>query len=460
MNFVTHSPGFSNCGVSFSSRGASGPLSRRFASVVLLLLTTLTAAAAPPARMTLQDVLQAAVAKAKVEDARLELARNTLAFLDTQNRLRIELRPTVTAFAFSNPVLLATNIGTGLLFNRRTAPGFAAMDSARFDALASEVNAETLRVRVQLEAARAYFDVLERQQIAKLAAGMLAARRTNGEAVEKMLQASRITAAEKLSFEQELLDLEMQWLDGESERKTAVARLALLIGAKDAAADIVVEDVEPPASNQTVPALEELVQLALSHRGESQLMRAKVASLRGSRSGPKKGTLDTVNAGYSYVNNHSGVANLANGSILGGNTGLGGVTFSIPLRDVGERAAHERVTAARIRLLELEISAMEDSVRSEVAALRDAASSSVEKERLAARKLDLAKRSAGVARARAETGLATLNASWAADGAVLAAESAFTRAAYERKAAMYALLVACGMEKGDAATDSRVAGGE
>jgi outer membrane protein TolC len=402
----------------------------------------------PAARFRLEEVLRAAETKAKIEDARLDLAQSTLKFLDTQNRWRFEFRPSVNLFAFSNPALLATSLGSGLLFNRRTAPGFAAMDGARFDTLAAEVHAETLRVRVRLEAAQQYFDLLEKQQIAKLAAEVLSRRKDSGKDVARLLQASRITAADSLSYEQELLDLEWQWLSAESERKAAVARLRSIIGADDQIVDFDVEDVavRTVADGAAVPPLDELVRLALTHRGESKLLREKVHSLATQKSKGKRAAVETAGAGYAYINNSTGVANAMNGNILGGNTGRGDITLNIPLRNNGERAAHEQVTQARIRLLELEIAAMEDSVRQQVAILQDEAAASAERLRLASRRLELARKSAEVQRARADHGLASMTAAWAADAAVLSAESAYTRAAYGRISRSFALRVVCGTD--------------
>lgn len=419
---------------------------------ILLLAGMMTIAAAaagtPPAvRLRLDDVLRAAETRAKVEDARLDLAKSALQFLDTQNRWRFEFRPSLNLFAFSNPALLATNLGAGLLFNRRTAPGFAAMDNARFDTLAAEVNAETLRVRVRLEAGRQYFELLEKQQLARLAAGMLERRKQSEPEVQRLLEASRITSADSLAFENELLELEWQWLNAESERKAAAARLRTAIGLEDQAPDIVVEDVEfRPSADSGVPALEDLLRLAFAHRAESRLLREKIAGLAATLPGSagRRVKLETAGAGYSYIDNHTGIANALNGNVLGGNTGRGDLTLNIPLRNTGERAAHQQVTAARIRLLELEIASMEDAVRQQIAILHGEAAASVERLNLAARRLELARKSAGVVRARADHGLAGMTSAWAADAAVLAAEAAHASASYRRIAKSFELQVACG----------------
>ena len=62
--------------------------------------------------------------------------------------------------------------------------------------------------------------------------------------------------------------------------------------------------------------------------------------------------------------------------------------------------------------------------------------------------------------ARRGSNSTTSAVSWAADASVLAAESVFTRAVYERKAATYALLVVCGIDNVNSAPDARTAAGE
>ncbi len=421
-------------------------MTRRTLLTAVIVLTGALAGNLPAARLPLEEVLRSAVATAKIEEARLELARSNLHYLEALNKTRIELRPSLGLFAFSNPVLLAANLGSGLLFNRRTAPGPAAMQSARFDALAAEVSAENLKVRVQLEAARGYFDLLGKQQAAELALRTLDARRARSGAMDRMLEAARITSAEKLSYEQELLELETVWLNAETERKSSAARLALLVGMPEAGNRLAVTDVDPkilPAV-EAVPDVEHLLTLALQHRGESKLLTEKLEALEQSK-GRRRGPLESVSTGYSFITNKTGTRDLAN-DLLGGNTGRAEITLNIPLRKTGEREALDAVTAARVHLLQLEMQSMESAMRLEVTELQDAAESSVQRERLALRRLELAKKSAEVVRTRAETGLAPLMSAWASEQAVLTAETSYLQAEYERKSDLYALLVVCGVD--------------
>jgi outer membrane protein TolC len=428
---------------------AGGLMTARILVLLAIVSSSVTAGEPPAARMHLDEVMRAAVATAKAGEARMDLAESSLRYLETLNRTRIELRPSLGLFAFSSPALLAANIGTGLLFNRRTAPAPGMLDNARFDALAAEVNAENLKVRTQLEAARGYFDLLGKQQVVQLAAETLALRRGRGAEMERFLEASRITAAEELAWQQELLDVETAWVNAEAERKASAVRLAALIGKPEAGNALAVADVDLAvlASGKGVPGVDRLMTLALEYRGEARLLREKLQALGGSPARRRKVALETINAGYSYVGNRTGVSDAFKDNVLGGNTGRGELTLNVPLRNTGERAAHDAVAAARVRLLELELRSMEDALRLELTGLEDAARSSLERLRLATRKLELARRTAEVVRTRAESGLAPLTATWAADQGVLGAESAYLQADYERKSTLYALLVVCGVEQ-------------
>lgn len=421
--------------------------SRSIIVVAALLSVGLAGEQHQPLR--LEQVISAALATAKMGEARLELAKSNLRYLEALNKTRIELRPTLGIFAFSSPALLATNLGSGLLFNRRTAPGPAAMDNARFDALAAELSSESAKVRVQLDATRAFFDLLGKQKIAALAAQALSHRRTRRGEIDQFLEASRITTVDQLAWEQELIDSESAWLNAECDRKSSATRLGVLIGQTSEAAGLVVAepDFSQVDGGNTIPDLERLVTLAVQRRSESKLMNDKLIALRDTGKAPRKVSIDTLNTGYGYISNKAGISNALTSGVLGGNTGRGELTLNIPLRDNGEKPAHDAVTAARTKLLELEMSALEESMRVELADLRDAAAASIERVRLASKRLELARRAAQVIQARVENGLAALPANWSADQAVLIAESAYMEAEYERRFRLYALTVVCGLDR-------------
>ncbi len=426
-------------------------MSRALTGLLLLALSSIAAAQSGNATTALrfEEVLHRAVLRASAEDARLVVTKYNLKLLEALGRTRIELRPSLGLLAFSNPVLLATNIGSSLLFNRRTAPSAAVLQSARFDVLASELQAHATRIQAQTGAARAYFELLEKQQAADRAQAALGTLRRRSGEIERLLRATRITAYDQVSFEQQLVDLEWQSMEAQAQRKSAAGRLALLIGLDGEPAQIRVEDENlfSGAWQQPAPPLQVLLASAAQNRSELQLVRTKLASLQREAPGQRVIQFDSLNAGYSYVSNTTGIASSAGGFLLGGNSGHGELALRVPLRDTGEKAAQNALLAARIRLLETEIRNIEDSIRAEVMTLESETSADLERVRLAARRVELAQKAYDVIGARSEAGLAQPAAVAQAAQAVLAAQSSHSRAINERKASLFTLNMFAGLDQ-------------
>ncbi len=400
--------------------------------------------------MRFSEVLEKAAARARTEDARMEMANGNIKLLEALGKWRVELRPSLGLFAFSNPMLLATNLGSGLLLNRRTAPTANALQGARFDALAAEVQAETLRVRTRIEAAHCYFDLLAKQQMSEQAAELLDARRKGRKQVESMIRAARISAVEKLSFEQDLVDLESQWLDAETARKGASIRLSQLIGVENPAEGIRVVNVSMPDESESLqlrPVTGRFFQKALVNRVEIRLLQDKIEVLRRQKVGDKKVKVETSGLGFARVSNSPGlVSEGAKGTLLGGNTGRGDLGLNISLRDTGEKKAQEQLHAARMRVLELELRNLEDTIRGEVAALENEVGASGERLALASRRLQLARQAQQVMEARVEGGLAEPSARAYSEQRVLAAHWMEARAVNDRKANVFTLLTIAGLD--------------
>ncbi|MBI4889376.1 MAG: TolC family protein [Acidobacteria bacterium] len=399
-----------------------------------------------PVVLRFEEVLDRAVSRATAEDARLEMARDNLKLLETLGKARFELRPTLGLLAFSNPFLLATNIGAGLLFNRQYAPSASSLESARFDTLASELQANATRIRARIEAARGYFELLEKQEISDRARAALTTRKERAVEVNRLLLASRITAFEQIAFEQELLDLESQVIDANAQQKASAARLALLIGVP--AQDLRIEDVNlySGAWDRPAPPLKELLFSATERRGEIQLLRGKIESLRAAPKGGRKPQVESIYAGYSQIlGAPSNPNNLS--SFLLGITGRGDVTLRIPLRDTGEKAAESALKAARIRFLETEIRNLEETIRSEITALETEAAASLEKVRINSRRLDLARKAYHAVESRVSAGLAQPSALTLAERAVLEAQWNQVRSVNERKSSLFTLFALAGIEQ-------------
>lgn len=396
-----------------------------------------------PRVLRFEEVLSRAVTRATAEDARLEITRDNLKLLEALGKARLELRPTLGLLAFSNPMMLAANIGTGLLFNHRTAPSTAVLESARFDILASELQTSATRVHARIEAARLYFDLLEKQEINNRSQKAIAARQERTTEVERLLNASRITAFDQIAFEQELLDLESQAIEARAQRKSTSTRLALLIGSTELDLQIEEIDLYSGAWDRPAPTLQKLLESATERRGELRLIREKIDSLRVPHS--RKLPLESLSAGISQTSISQGAAANMAGYLLG-KAGHGEITFSIPLRDTGEKAAGNELRLARIRFLETELRNIEDNIRAEVMALETEASASLERVRLSSRKLALARKAHSAVEARVSAGLAQPSAMAVAERGLLAAEWDQARSVNQRKSSMFTLFAVAGLD--------------
>lgn len=401
----------------------------------------------PPVR--LREAMEAAGRHASTEEARLHLLRSQAKFLETQNKTRVELRPSLGLLSFTNPLLLAANLGSSLMIGKRGAPTPAALQSAWFDVLTAEMAAERARTEAQAAAARAFYAVLEKQEAAAQAQTLLAARRTHAAGVEKLLKVSRVTALDKLAVDAQVLDAESEAFESESARGAAAMELATLIGQPETAASLRVED-EPGVAPSTpvIPAATEtLLERALYRRGDVQVLRERIESLR-ARGGPGRiAKPQSVQVGHGYVAGvPGGVSRSAENFLLGGNSARIDIGFAIALRDIGEKAAMEELMDARARLLESEMAAMERQVRAEVFSARSAIEVSEHRLASARRKLELAGQAEAMISARVDGGLADANAQMISRQALHQAQAELMRAQYSRKAGLLTLMVMCGLE--------------
>ena len=431
------------------------PFSLRQTAIVFVVGATLLVPAAsaagpgeqvPPVR--LRDAMEAAGRHASTQEARLQLLRSQAKFLETQNKTRVELRPSLGLLSFTNPLLLAANLGSSLMIGKRGAPTPAALQSAWFEVLTAELAAERARTEAQAAAARTFYTVLEKQEAATYAQTMLAERRQHASGVSKLLQVSRITALDKLVADGQLLDAETEAFEAESARRTAAMELATLIGNPDAAADLRVEDeANALPSTPVIPAsTQTLFERALHHRSDVQVITERVEALR-ARSRSRIPKPQSVQAGYGYVAGvPGGVSRSAENFLLGGNSARVDLGFGIALRDIGEKAAMEELMDARARLLESEMAAMERQVRAEVFAARSAIEAGEHRLATARRKVELAKQAEAMISARLDGGLADANAQMASRQTLHQAQAELVRAQCQRKAGLLTLMVMCGLE--------------
>ena len=381
--------------------------------------------------VTLNQVLHSAVAKASAEDARVEVAQNQLRLLESQNKWKLELRPGLGVFAFSNPILLAANLGGSLLTGRRGAPSPLALKTAQLDVVAAELNAEYLKVRTEINAARDYFDLLAKQQIATSARNMVESRKGKLGEVESLLKKSKVTLLDKMTIEQEVLELEQYALEAETQREIAAGNLAFLVGFKEGN-NLVAQEVvlAHQVTSNKLPEVDQLLQSAMVYRKEPGLIRTRIDALRKQLAQDKKGN----------------------------SLGRSDLSFSITLKDNGEKQIEKEVIAARLKLLEMELTNMEQDLRKELQTVRSMAAASGEKLKINTKRMELAERRKQVLSIRAQNGLdGSLAGLLAAEG-TLAGERNSVEAAYESKVSIFTLMVLCGIQDEAAEVVTKVLG--
>lgn len=422
----------------------------RWLLAVALATSALPASADGPVR--LQDVVRQAVEKAQTENARTSLAQSQLKLLEAQSKWKLELRPSLGLFSFSNPGLLAASVGSGLLMQRFSAPSALTMRNAQLDLLGAEVDAERIRVEAEIQAGHAFFDLLERQQVAGMLQATIGQRQQHHDQLERMVKAGRVTALEPVAAQMQLLDLEQQFLEVEDQRRVSAIRLATLIGEPERATTLVVEDAvaEKAVLQAGIPEVEPLLQEAFAARPEVSLLRQRLREMEAQLNPGRRVRIESAGGGYAYVSDAGGlVGSGLKGALLGGNTGRTELNLAIPLRKTGEKEAGNAVLAARARLVAIELDRLQQQVRSELLTARSRAMAAQMRRGIARRRLELAEQHAAMIAARVAGGLATEQESLQASQRALGARVELTQAGSQEQAARFALRVICGRSPGE-----------
>ncbi len=399
--------------------------------------------------MTLEQALTAALERSRTEDARVGLAYGQLDYLESQRKFKIELRPNLGWLAFSNPALLASNIGSSFLIHRFRRPDSLAMQGARFDVLAAEIGQERRRLDTQVETAQAYFALLDRQQDEERARTLWEHRREDRERISQMLNVSRVTMDDYARFEAGLADIEAEVIEAEAQRNTAAIELARLTGYKGRVQDLRAADVDSAGGTQEVSlSADAMVEMAIARRRELTVLRNKLEELPAGPSVDRRVQVESAGAGYSYIGQDLATAGgtSAEGFTLGGHTGRGDFGLSINLRDTGEKEASAAINAARRRVLTLEIESAEDVIRDEVETAWYLAEASRRKLKIAGTRRDLLKQMLDSVEVRARHGLASPAAVLAAELDVLRQESAYSQALEDCRAREFHLMTVSGSE--------------
>jgi outer membrane protein TolC len=414
---------------------------------IRLISLVLASAIVYGGELTLREALTRAGETAAGEEAQVQLAYGRLHYLESQKRTRFELRPQLGLLAFSNPLLLATNLGSGVLWQRFQAPGALTLRNAEFDVLASEVACARRRLDAKVEAARAFFELLELQEAESAAQELHRTWEAEHDRVSRLLKSSRITIQDKTVFDLALVELEMEASELEARRKAAAMELTRLAGRGQLADELRVTDQDLEGRfDYDALGREALVRLAVEQREELRLLRDKLESIPGESPANRKVRFDSFGANYAHINEDVGSRLGVNPQdfLLRGHTGRTELGVSISLRDTGEKAAAAEIAAARRKVIAVELEEAEKSIRAEVEQVWLMAAAGRRKLVLSAKRLALARQSLGAIRVRVDHGLGPITSVFAGELELLRQQSTYRSALSQQHARAIQLLVATG----------------
>jgi len=415
---------------------------------LLVLATGFMAAQASGQKLTLDEAVRMALNRSSErEQARLVAVIANERYLESQSKFRLELRPRIGLLAFSNPALLASNIGLGMLFGRTPPPAWA-RQSARLDSLAAEVALERAMVTARLEATRQYFQVLLRQQARDELVQAVRRYQSSQQALEERTRSARVTALDRAVWETRLITIETQLEDAESSLREAVSMLAQTVGVNTSGEALQLAGVESAEPDAEIPSTAMLHTVALKQTDHQTGIRRKLEAEKERLMGKSRFSMASFSAGYAHVSDHAGskLPVGQGGFLLGGHTGTIDLGVKLSLRRTGEEDALAYLAAARIKSIELELLSVGDLLHWELDSLRLLVVSSRRKAELAARSLKLSTEVSRLVSVREQTGLESAEYVLSAEAELVRSRFHFQQAQAESRIRWLHLLAACELE--------------
>jgi outer membrane protein TolC len=194
-----------------------------------------------------------------------------------------------------------------------------------------------------------------------------------------------------------------------------------------------------------LPPLNVLVRVAFAHRPERSMVEDEIASMSAPLGSRHKKWLPDLQLGYSRLSESAGLR--TGDTLLGGNIVHPATSFSIPLRNTGERAAESEVIAARVRRLDTELRTIEEDISTEIARTRIKAEAAAERLGIARQRLELATHSRELVAIRFENGLTGPDALFAAERYESQARLQAIEAGYASTASLHSIVMLCGLNQ-------------
>jgi outer membrane protein TolC len=399
---------------------------------------------ANPREFSLEDVLLSATRKRERETADIETAVAQVHLLESANRRRFDLKPELGLVSLSNPLLLASSLGFSLLSGSPSNSTRFALETAKVDLLLAEESGRRAALRRRIVVSQRYFELAERQQAAARICGSVPDLEARRPRLLELASAGKMTAVDELRFEQEILERQTGCVQAREQRRAAALVLATTAGLTELDPKVA-EPGESTDFENGLPQLDVLVRVAFAHRPERTMVSEEVAAIRTQLAGRHKNWMPTLQLGFSRLSESAGVR--TGDSLLGGNIVHPGMTFNIPLRDTGERAAERELIAARVRRLDTELQTIEEDISTEVANTRIKAEAAAERLHIARQRLELASRSRELVGVRFENGLTGGDALFAAERDEYMARLRVVEASYESTASLRSIIMLCGLSR-------------
>jgi outer membrane protein TolC len=187
------------------------------------------------------------------------------------------------------------------------------------------------------------------------------------------------------------------------------------------------------------------VRVAFAHRPERTMIEDEMAAARAPLGSKHKSWLPDLQLGYSKLSESAGLR--TGDTLLGGNIVHPAGTFTIPLRDTGERSAEHEAVMARLRRLDTEMAMIEQEISTELANTRIKAEADAERLGIARQRLELAEKARALVTARFENGLTGPDAVFAAEQFESLARLQAIEAGYASAASRQSIVMLCGLSQ-------------
>ncbi|MEP6536332.1 MAG: hypothetical protein ABJF23_13480 [Bryobacteraceae bacterium] len=392
----------------------------------------------------LEQVIRAAAANPGVEDYDVEISHARKRLLEAMGRRHIELTPQLGLLTLTNPALLAANLGAGLL-GRQNAVSPIAVLSSELDVIAAQIARQRWTFRREADVTDRFFELSRNQRVSRQACSGASGVEARRPEVARQLSLARLTRADVIQYEQELLDREVECRQARRRLDAAARNLSFVVGVAADTLRVSEEHDEEVNLEYPMQPVDYLVQVAMTHRSEPASLRDDLAALQRKVESAHRPKGFQFGLRYSYLGQQSsGVA--GSGYLLGGNSLLPEISARITLKDSGEFDAEKQLLRLRISRVNREWQELEQEIRARISEIQAGFESWRDDMQSARRRLALSREYRGITAARQRAGLETLASLHSVEDNERRAGMDVARLEYEGGSKLAAILSLCGLK--------------